>query len=303
MSTLSPEIRKEYVEAGRITREVRELVEARGDWRNKSYLELCNFVEENIRRLGGEPAFPTNVCADETAAHYTAEVEDPRIIEETTGLLKIDLGAHVNGFPADTSTTLCYDDSLLDLLAAVKAAQLEALKVIRAETKTNEVGRVVEALAERRGYVPISNLSGHSVDEFVVHAGTSIPNVWSHSDEKFVLGKVYATEQFFTTKEGSGIVVDGKSRNIFSISSRRRTGKPELDKFLDLVWSKRKTLPFALRWFSAEYSKQQLETMISQLLKVRAVHVYPELVEEHGTPIAQAENTVAITSAGPRILT
>jgi methionyl aminopeptidase len=302
LSALS-EIRKEYVEAGRITREVRELVEARGDWRNSTYLELCNFVEENMRRLGGEPAFPTNVCADNTAAHYTAEVEDPRIIEETTGLLKVDLGAHVNGFPADTSTTLCYDDNLLDLLAAVKASNLESLKVIRADAKTNEVGKVVEALAERRGYLPISNLSGHSIDEYIVHAGTSIPNVWSPSPEKFDQGKIYAIEQFFTTKEGSGIVIEGKARNIFSIASRRRTGKPELDKFLDAVWNKRKTLPFALRWFTPEYSKQQLESMMSQLLKLRAVHVYPELVEEHGTPIAQAENTICLTSAGPQILT
>ena len=302
MSALS-EINQNYIEAGRITREVRGLVEAKGDWRNKTYLELCNFVEDSMRKLGGEPAFPTNVCADQSAAHYTAEIEDPRVIEEKTGLLKVDLGAHVNGFPADTSTTLCYDDNLLDLLAAVKASQLEALRVIRAETKTNEVGRVVEALAERRGYVPISNLSGHSVDEFVVHSGTSVPNVWSPSNEKFTLGKVYAIEQFFTTKEGSGTVVDGKSRNIFSIASRRRTGKAELDKFLDKVWNKRKTLPFALRWFTPEYSKQELEGMIGQLLKVRAVHSYPELVEANGTPIAQAENTVALTSAGPQILT
>src|SRR5580700_10082704 len=154
------EIRKECLEAGRITREVRGLVESKGDWRNKTYLELCDFVEENMRRLGSEPAFPTNVCADSSAAHNTAEVEDPRIIDESTGLLKVDLGAHVNGFPADTSTTLCYDDNLLDLLAAVKASNLVALSVIRAETKTNEVGKVVEALAARRGYVPISNLSG-----------------------------------------------------------------------------------------------------------------------------------------------
>jgi methionyl aminopeptidase len=297
------EIRKEYLEAGRITREVRGLVESKGDWRNKTYLELCDFVEENMRRLGSEPAFPTNVCADSTAAHNTAEVEDPRIIGETTSLLKVDLGAHVNGFPADTSTTLCYDDNLLDLLAAVKASNLEALSVIRAETKTNEVGKVVEALAERRGYVPISNLSGHSIDEFIVHAGTSVPNVWSPSSEKFVPGKIYAIEQFFTTKEGSGTVIDGKARNIFSIASRRRTGKAELDKFLDSVWNKRKTLPFALRWFSPEYSKERLESMITQLLKLRAVHVYPELVEENGTPIAQAENTIALTSTGPQILT
>jgi methionyl aminopeptidase len=151
--------------------------------------------------------------------------------------------------------------------------------------------------------LPISNLSGHSIDESVVHAGTSIPNVWSPSNEKFTLGKIYAIEQFLTTKEGSGTVVEGKAKNIFSISSRRRTGKTELDKFLDTVWNKRKTLPFALRWFTPEYSKKELDGLIAQLLKVRAVHVYPELVEENSTPIAQAENTVALTSAGVQILT
>ena len=300
---MSSEINQKYAEAGRITKEVRTLVENHADWRGTSYLELCNFVEDNFKRLGGDAAFPTNICADSSAAHYTAEIEDQRVVESTVKLLKVDLGAHVEGFPADSSTTICYEDDLLDMVQAVKAAQIEATRLVKADGRTNEVGKLVQAIAERRGYLPIENLSGHSVDEYVVHSGVSIPSVWYPSNEKFSLGKVYAVEEFFTTKDGSGVVVEGKAKNIYSVVSRRRTGKANLDKFVDLVWNKRKTLPFALRWYGDEFPKKELEEMIALLLKLRVVRAYPELVESRGSPVAQAENTVGLLSTGPVVLT
>lgn len=299
--SLNASINQKYETSGQITRETRKSVESR-DWRGRPYLEICEFAEKEIRRRGGEPAFPVNVCANESAAHYTAEIDDKKIVDQNA-ILKVDLGAHVDGYVTDTSVTLCYNDSLFDMTEATKAALSEAIKAVRLGEKPGDVGRIVENYASRRGYLPIENLSGHSLEQYVVHAGVSIPNVWSVSNSSFKLDRVYAVEPFFTTMEGSGIVVEGKSRNIFGLVTRKRTKDAKLDEFLDLIWKTRRTLPFAARWFTEYYSKQNINDMIARLMKMRLVHAYPELIESEGTPIAQAEHTIRVSAAGPIVLT
>ena len=290
-----------YLKAGEISRDVKKDVETR-DWQGKLYSELCEFVENDIHSRGGSPAFPCNVCANEVAAHYSAEIDDKKIIPEGC-LLKVDIGVHVEGFIADTAVTICYDDDLFELAEATKFALAEALKVVRAGTRTSDVGRVVESYAARRGFLPISNLSGHSLEQYVVHAGTSIPNVWSQSSSFFKENKVYAIEPFFTTSDGSGIVSEGKAENIFGIVARKKTKDRELDRLLESIWNRCKTLPFSPRWFVEEFPKSRLMAAILKLTDMKLLRGYPELVETKGKPVAQAEHTIAITSSGFAVLT
>ncbi|MGI0078384.1 MAG: type II methionyl aminopeptidase [Nitrososphaerales archaeon] len=299
--TPSLQIDKRYLLSGEISRQVRNKVESR-DWRKKSYLEICEFAEGEIRRRGGTPAFPVNVCANASAAHYTAEIGDQKMVDERA-LLKIDIGVHVEGFITDTAVTLCYADELLDMTEATKSALSEAIKGIKVGVGTGDIGEIVESCASRRGYLPIQNLAGHSLEQYEVHAGVSVPNVWSHSHSAFKQDKVYAVEPFFTMSDGSGIVVESRTRNIFGLVTRKKTKEKRLNEFLDLIWNSRRTLPFAARWFNEEYSKSELSSIIGELLKMKLIRAYPELVESKGTPVAQAEHSVATTAQGVVVLT
>jgi len=284
-----------------ICRQVKKEIEAR-NWEGKPYTELCEFVESSIINLGGKPAFPCNICANESTAHYTAEIDDQKVVPHNS-LLKVDLGAHVDGCIADTAITLCYNDELLDMAEATKSALSEALKVIREGVRTSDVGRVVESYAARRGYRPIQNLAGHMLDKYMIHAGTSVPNVWSPSLSSFKLGHFYAVEPFLTTSEGSGIVVEGSSENIFALVGKKITKDKELNRFLDTVWNDRKTLPFAARWYEKDFSKKSLAEIIPRLVKSKLVHGYAELVEAKAQPVAQAEHSVAVNAGGHIVLT
>lgn len=294
-------VNQNYLKAGEISREIKRSVEAR-NWEGRSYLEICDFVEGEARRLGGQPAFPCNVCANETAAHYTADIDDPTIVP-SSALLKVDVGVHVEGFIADTAVTLCYDESLLDLTEATKAALNEALKVVKSGARTSDVGKVVDSYARKRGYLPIANLSGHALEQYVVHAGTSVPNVWSPSTASFKQDKSYAIEPFLTTREGSGIVIEGKSQNIYSLVARKNTKEGDLNDFLEAVWKKCRSLPFTIRWFQDEFAKDKLKGIVNRLINMKLIRSYPVLVEAKNCPVAQAEHTLAVTSTGFVILT
>ena len=303
MSALASQsgINPNYVLSGKIAREVKSEVEGR-DWRNKLYSELADFVEGQIQKKGGSPAFPTNICANESAAHYTPEIDDQKTVS-TDSLLKVDIGVHVNGFVADTAVTLCYNDGLLDMTEAAKNALGEALKAVRLDGRISDVGRVVENYASRRGYIPISNLSGHSMEQYEVHAGISVPNVISSSQSAFRTDKVYAIEPFLTQLDANGSVIEGSTENIFGITARKRLKDKKLNDFLDLIWNHNKTLPFAARWFSEFYKKDELESMLLQLKKSHLIHSYPELIEATGRPVAQAEHTISVSATGVNVIT
>src|SRR5262249_39800083 len=148
------------------------------------------------------------------------------------------------------------------------------------------------------------NLSGHSLQQYTVHAGKSIPNIRSIGSS-FALQstEVYAIEPFATSKDGLGIVYEGKVKNIFGISSRKPSKEKETDDFLDYIWSNFRTLPFALRWVLGAYEEKKARSMLETLLKRRNIHAYPILVEGHGKTVAQAEHTVIPLESGTNIIT
>ena len=97
----------EYIRAGKIAGEVRENTRKK-DWIGKTVFEICEHVEDEIRKRGAKCAFPVNTSINEVAAHYTAEPNDELTIKDDD-LVKIDLGAQINGYIAHTAVTVCYN--------------------------------------------------------------------------------------------------------------------------------------------------------------------------------------------------
>ena len=93
-------------------------------------------------------------------------------------LVTIDLGVHINGYIADTATTISYNSDYDVLNQAAKETLNAAIKKVKRDVSAGEIGRVISETAERWGFRPISNLTGHSTDQYTIHAGVSIPNVW-----------------------------------------------------------------------------------------------------------------------------
>jgi len=280
-----------YVKAGKIASQVREYARSQ-DHTGRSLSEICNDIEQEIFKKGGEPAFPVNVSLNDIAAHYTAVPNDP-IIVKNTDVLKIDVGVHIDGYIADTAVTVSYDTTYQKMIDIAERALDEAIGISRSNTRVSEIGRIIEKTITKYGCKPIQNLSGHSLERYTIHAGKSIPNIWTigHSFNLSV-NNVYAIEPFVTTNDGQGVVYEGKIKNIFSIGSRKRTKEQKTDEFLEYLWNKFKTLPFALRWIVNEYEEKEALYMLEILVKKKNVHPYPILVEGANRIVVQAEHTI-----------
>lgn len=278
-----------YLKAGRIAAEVREMAR-RKDWVGRTVYEICEEIEGEIVRRGARCAFPVNTSVNEIAAHYTAEPQDPLTI---TGddLLKIDLGAQVDGYIADTAVSVNYNPRYDYLVQAAEEALKRALSVARAGVKTSHIGKTIEASVKRNGCIPIINLSGHSLDRYTIHAGKSIPNAWTFTRDTLSASSAYACEPFVTTKNGSGRVKNGRTKNIYALTTRKRTKNADADALLEYIWENFNLLPFALRWITADYEEREARELLEILVKKKAVRAYPILVEVTDQRVAQAEHT------------
>jgi methionyl aminopeptidase len=291
----------DYIRAGKIAGEVRENVR-KTDWIGKTVYEICEHVESEIIKRGAKCAFPVNTSINEVAAHYTAEPNDPLTIKDDD-LVKIDLGAQINGYIADTAVTVCYNPEFDNQVQAAELSLSNAMSMIKVGVKSSDVGRTIEKTIKQMGFLPIANLSGHSLDQYTIHAGKSVPNIWSIGSFTFNENQAFACEPFVTTGDGLGFVHEGEIKNIFALSSRKKTKDKEADKMLDYIWQNFNLLPFALRWLTNEWEEKEARNLLEVLVKKKAVHAYPVLVEGNGQRVTQAEHTFIPNETGVTITT
>lgn len=267
-----------------------------------TFLEVCDFVEGEIESRGGHAAFPTGIGANQVTAHY-APLEDDRSVVGSGDVLKVDFGVHVEGYVADTATTLAFEGEHELLLEAAQRALDVAITTARKEVRTGEIGREIRREASRLGFKTIENLTGHTVDRYTVHAGKSIPNLYMPGMPPLKTGDVFAIEPFLTLPNAAGYVVDAPTTTIFSLVGRKKAGAADLDEFADFVWNQRKTLPFTPRWYSQEFGRDNVQKVLSKLVSKKIVRGYPTLVEASGSPVAQFEQTMALDDGGLVVLT
>ncbi len=287
--------------SGRILRETREEMKS-FVYEGLRVIDVCEHAEQLIRKKGGKPAFPCNVSIDEVAAHYTSPPNDESVIPEKS-VVKVDIGAHVDGYVADTAITVCFNPEYQSMVETAESALKVAVESIKPEMSSSKLGGIIEKVIKSRGFKPISNLTGHQVGRFLVHAGTSLPNVSHVFSSTIRLGGVYAIEPFVTLKNAAGRVEDERQSTIFRFVKSRSQKNPYAKQLLNYVEENFRTLPFTERWLQHVVPEGNYHEAFKELLRTKAITDYPIFVEASRKPVAQAEHTVLIVEDGCEVLT
>jgi methionyl aminopeptidase len=269
---------------------------------NMPIIEVCEKVEGLIRAKGGKPAFPCNVSINEVAAHYTSPPNDTLTIPEGS-TVKVDLGVQVDGYVTDTAFTASFNPEGRSMANTAEQALKTAIENIHGDMALGKIGGLIETTIKNRGFKPISNLTGHSVGRYLIHAGTSIPNVAQVSLTKVKTGEVYAIEPFVTLPDAVGRVDDSPQTTIYRLLKAKSVKNEYAKRLLKYIEANFRTLPFAERWLNGVVPEEQYHAAFKELLVSKAIMGYPVLVEVSKKPVAQAEHTVLIKDDGCEVLT
>ena len=295
------DVLQKYRKAGRIAAEVREDMR-RTVFEGMPIIDVCENAESMIRKRGGKPAFPCNVSINEVAAHYTSPPKDKRTIPAGS-VVKVDIGAHVDGYIADTAVTVCFSKEHEYLVHTAEEALETAVKIMRPGLFTSKFGSIIEKTIRSHGVKPVSNLTGHQVGRYLVHAGKSLPNVSHFSASKLKAGEVYGVEPFVTVADAAGRVESGRETTIFRFLKRKPVKNEHAKRLLDYIAKTFQTLPFTERWLQGVVPQTHYRKAFSELLSSKSLMVYRVFIEASGKPVAQAEHTVLITGDGCLVLT
>lgn len=299
--SLSHDVFERYQQAGKIAKEVR--AEMRHFVREGiPIIDVCERAEELIRQKGGQPAFPCNVSINEVAAHYTSPPADKGIIPQKS-LVKVDIGAHVDGYIADTAVTVSFSREHENLIQAAEEALRVAVNMTYAGISTSRLGATIQRTIKTYGCKPVSNLTGHKVGRYMIHAGKSIPNVSHVLGSKIREGEVVAIEPFVTLANAAGKVKDGDQATIFRYVRRRSLNNPYAKRLLSRIETSFRTLPFSERWLIGIVPQENYHTAFHDLLRSKCIMPYYVFVEASGKPVAQAEHTVLVVKDGCKVLT
>ncbi len=279
------------LKAGKIAQELRRYAREI-TVKDRNLYEIAVLIDDKISELGAKPAFPVNLSINEIAAHYTPSYGDKNVAH---GLLKVDIGIQVDGYIADTAFSVDLDnlEENKKLIEAAESAVSVSVSEFAIDKKLTEIGKKINEAISKFGFTSITNLSGHSIERFVIHAGWTVPNYDSGQTDILEEG-LYATEPFATN--GHGRVRDGAKSSIYRIDSDSGNVRDRFAREV-IAWiaDEYQTLPFASRWIYKKFGSRGL-LALKQLEQAEILYQYPQLVEVSGGKVAQAEHTVLLAN-------
>ncbi len=131
----------DYRQAAEIHSQARQYAQKHLIKPGATLLSIANGIEDSVRALLGHQGleqgdslkggmgFPTGLCLNNVAAHWTPNPGQKDVVLKYDDVLKVDFGVHVRGRIVDSAFTVAFDPTYDNLLASVKDATNTGIKV------------------------------------------------------------------------------------------------------------------------------------------------------------------------------
>ncbi len=261
-------------------------------------LEATEKIEEKIFSLGGQLAFPTQISRNHIAAHYCAKPQDTTMLEEGD-ILKVDIGAHIDGYVSDTAITIDLGDHK-ELVKASKEALENAIRLVKAGVLVSDIGRAIQETITKYGFAPIRNLSGHGVGRWIVHQAPSIPNIDTGSKTMLEEGMIIAIEPFAST--GAGLIYEQDDAEVFMLTGKRPVRNLITRNVLKDI-EKLGGLPFCTRQLCKNNSPAKVNFALREIDQVGILQKFPPLPDKNKGLVSQHEHTIIVGEKKAEVIT
>jgi len=275
--------------AGAISREARELGIGLVD-EGKRLVDVANEVEAFIVHKGARPAFPVNIGVNDIAAHFSPSTDDKSVFQRGD-LVKLDVGAHVDGYMGDTAATVeISTKNWRPLIDSTSKALRIAIEMIGENVSVSQIGGAIERSIRTDGFKPVVNLTGHGMKRYNLHAGLTVPNVEDGNPAKVKTDMAIAIEPFATN--GGGQVYNDRPGNIYRVLRGRQLQDQKAAKFFEQINTNFGTLAFCERWCTL--MTPEAPTLLKTLIRHGVIACYPVLREVKSGMVSQSEHTTLI---------
>jgi len=264
-------------------------------------------------------SFPCCISVNNCICHFSPTTNNKQEdVELKAGdLVKIDMGAHVDGFIAVVAHTVVVPGAagdkdkiatgrMADAILAAHYASEAALRLVKPGQETYTVTDTVQKIVESYNCKPIEGMLSHQLEQNIIDGRkTIIQNPTDaqrkeHEKYEFETHEVYAVDVLITTGEGHGREKDAK------VSIYKKTGNTYLLKMKnsrDLyskVTTKFGSMPFNLRSLD---DLARAKMGVVECVNHEILEPFQVLYEREGEYVAQFKFTVLLMPNGPLKIT
>ncbi|KAF2243457.1 methionine aminopeptidase 2-like protein [Trematosphaeria pertusa] len=314
LSNMDDEFLNDYRKAAEVHRQVRQHVQTIAK-PGIAMSQLAQEIEDGVRALTDHQGletgdalkagmgFPTGLCLNNVAAHWTPNPGAKEVILQYDDVLKVDFGVHVSGRIVDSAFTVAFNSAYDNLLAAVKAATNTGLKEAGIDARIDHISGAIQEVMEsyevelNRKVIPVKavrSITGHNILRYKIHGDKQVPFVKTQTSQRMEEGDVFAIETFGSTGKGylrDDVGVYGYGRNEHaSAAGLHHASAKSLLKTIDENFG---TLVFSRRYLERLGVKHYHLGMKSLVLN-GIVESYAPLVDIPGSYVAQFEHTVLL---------
>lgn len=291
----------------------------------KSARELCEqgdalLLEETGKVFKKEKdlkkgiAFPTCLSVNNCICHFSPTKNDTDYVLKDGDVVKIDLGAHIDGFIAVTAYTVVAqaDTSAkvtgraADCVLAAYWASQAALRLIKPGNGNYGVTEAVQKVVSDYKCKPIEGMLSHQLKQFKIDGEKTIiqnPNDAQRKEHEkctFELHEVYAIDVLVSTGEGVGREKDTRVA-IFKKTEENYQLKMKASRsLLTEIKNKHGSMPFNLRSFDEE-TKARMGVV--ECVAHKMIEPFQVLYEKPNEIVAQFKFTVLLMPSGINLVT
>lgn len=308
-----PEIMEKYKIASQITNDVmKKVVEACVP--GAKIVDVCklgdSLILEEVAKFFSKSkdmekgiAFPTCVSPNNIVGHFSPFSDDNTTLQDGD-VVKIDLGAHIDGYIACAAHTLVVTSTpdqavtgkKADVICAAYFASEAALRLFRPGRKNSEITKAINVVAENFGCHVVQGVLSHSMKRFIIDDNAVVISKESpeHQVDEVIFQDydIFCFDIVMSTGEGKP-----KEQNLRATVYKRN---PEVSFSLRVqasrstfkeITTKWGTMLFSLRNFQDE---KRAKLGITECFKHELVDAYPVLFEKDGEYVAQFKFTAVI---------
>jgi len=259
-------------------------------------------------------AFPSCVSVNNCICHFSPLVSESDVILAEGDMVKIDLGAHIDGFIAVVAHSLVVGGtasspvtgSKADALLAAHLCSEAALRLVKPGNETYQVTETVSKIAEAFDCKPVEGMLSHQLEQNKIDGEKTIIQNPSEAQRKehekfeFSVHEVYAVDVLITTGEGLGREKDAKITVYKKTEDTYMLKLKTSREFYSKVSKQFGPMPFNIRNMEDE---KKARMGVVECVTHRLIEPFQVLFDKEGAHVAQFKFTVLLMPNGPHKIT
>jgi len=258
-------------------------------------------------------AFPCCISVNNTICHFSPLQSEPDYSLQDGDMVKLDMGAHIDGFIAVVAHTVVISDEKTkitgrkaDTILAAHLASEAALRLVKPGNETYIVTDTVQKIAESFECKPVEGMLSHQLNQNVIDGEKTIiqnPNEAQRKEHEkfdFELHEVYAIDVLISSGEGHGREKDAKVTIYKKTDETYMLKMKNSREFFSAVNKKYGAMPFNIRSFESE---TKAKMGVVECVTHKLVVPFQVLYEKEGEHVAQFKFTVLLMPNGPHKIT